>query len=123
MGRRRRTHDEGPGAPSSGARGPAGDEGPGSAGEPLEQLEPVRAVAGDEHLEVSPDGTVIASRAGRRDDYIAAAVANAFPAVPARSRATGDPDPGVPAAEYQQRAARYAAWRWDAFHRGEIAGL
>lgn len=81
------------------------------------------ALAGDPELELSPDGTVLRSRYGTRQEYIDRGIAGAFPAQPASIRSGGEKDPGTPAAVFQERAAKYAAWRWDGFHRGEVSSL
>lgn len=81
------------------------------------------ALAGDPELELAADGTVLRSRYGSRQDYIDRGIAGAFPAQPASISASGVKDPGTPAEVFQERAAKYAAWRWDGFHRGEISSL
>lgn len=69
-------------------------------------------VAGDAELELGPGGEVLVSRFGRLEDYVARARAGAF--------SSGD---GETADDVRGRAERYARWRWDAFHRGQVAGL
>lgn len=93
---------------------------PASPGPP--PIEKSQFGSGDE-IEVAPDGTVLRSRFGTREAYIARGRALAFPASEPHRAGDGTTDPGTPAIVFQERAERYAAWRWDGFHRGEVASL